>query len=290
MNIKLGQYKIFNEAASTLSFSEAAKNLYISQSAVSQSINQIEKELETTLFIRKSKSVVLTKEGEMLYKYINNALELITNAENEILNYNGLKKGELIIGASDTLCQYYLPKYLTEYHRKFPYIKMKVLNRTSFQIIDLLKGGQIDIGFLNLPITDESLIIKECMTVHDIFISATMDNNIYTNKQISKMPLILLEKNSNSRKFIDNHFAKNGILLNANVELGAHELLVKMAELNLGVSCVIKEFAKEYLDKGTIFEIMQEDPMPARSIGYSYLRRKTLTAPTLRFIELLENM
>lgn len=288
MNVKLGQYKIFNEAANTLSFSEAAKNLYISQSAVSQSINQIEKELETTLFIRKSKSVTLTKEGQMLYRYINEALELITNAENEILNYNDLKKGELIIGASDTLCQYYLPKYLVEYHKKYPNIKMKVLNRTSFQTIDLLKGGQIDIGFLNLPITDGALIIKKCMTVHDIFISANADDNVYTNEQISDMPLILLEKNSNSRRFIDNHFAKNGILLNAKVELGAHELLVKMAELNLGVSCVIKEFTKEYLDKKTVYELKQEDPIPMRNIGYSYLKRRTLTAPTIKFIELLE--
>ena len=63
MNIKLEQYKIFNEAASTLSFSLAARNLFISQSAVSQAIHTLEKELNTQLFIRQSKGVLLTKEG-----------------------------------------------------------------------------------------------------------------------------------------------------------------------------------------------------------------------------------
>ena len=68
--IKLEQYKIFNEAASTLSFSQAAKNLYISQSAVSQTIHALEKELHTQLFIRKSKGVTLTKEGMLLHNNI----------------------------------------------------------------------------------------------------------------------------------------------------------------------------------------------------------------------------
>ncbi|QSX05391.1 LysR family transcriptional regulator [Sedimentibacter sp. zth1] len=288
MNIKLGQYRIFNEAASTLSFSKAASNLYISQSAVSQSISAIEKELETTLFIRQSKSVSLTREGEMLYKHINQALNLITNAENEIINYCDLKKGELVIGASDTLCQYFLPPFLVKYHQRYPNIKMKVLNRTSFQTIELLKSGQIDIGFLNLPIMDESLHIAQCMKVHDIFVSSKRDDRVYKTKEIAEMPLILLEKNSNSRTFVDNHFAKSGLLLDANVELGAHELLIKMAQLDFGVSCVIKEFSKDYLEKGLVYELKIEDPIPERSIGYSYLKRRTLPAPTLKFLELLK--
>ena len=73
MNIKLEQYKIFNEAASTLSFSLAARNLFISQSAVSQAIRLLEKELHTQLFIRQSKGVILTKEGQILHQKISKA-------------------------------------------------------------------------------------------------------------------------------------------------------------------------------------------------------------------------
>lgn len=287
MYIKLGQYKIFNEAASTLSFSLAAKHLYISQSAVSQAISAIEKELDTTLFIRQSKSVTLTKEGEMLYKHINNALNIITTVENEILNLNDLKKGELVIGASDTLCQNFLPNYLVKYHSTYPTIKIKVLNRTSFQIIELLKSGQIDVGFLNMPIKDESLIIEECMKIHDIFVSSNKMEKDLSNKEVSELPLILLEKNSNSRKFVDNHFAKSGILLDSKIELGAHYLLINMARLGMGVSCVIKEFSNKFLDDKSIYEVNLKDPIPERSIAYAYLKRKTLTRPTLKFLELL---
>lgn len=287
MNVKLGQYKIFNEAASTLSFSMAAKNLYMSQSAVSQAINQLEKELKTTLFIRQTKNVVLTKEGVMLHKHINQALEIITSAENEILNYMDLKNGELVMGAGDTLSQYFLPPYLVEFHKKYQGIRIKVLNRTSLEIIELLKSGQIDLGFLNMPISDESLAIKECFKVHDIFVSAKDDDEVYNNLEISQMPLILIEKNTSSRRFIDGHFANSGILLQPKIELGAHELLLKLAQVNLGISCVIKEFSKDYLDNNLIHEIKLKTPLPERSIAYAYLKRRTLSASAIKFIELL---
>ncbi len=286
MNIKLGQYKIFNEAASTLSFSLAAKNLFMTQSAVSQAINSLEKELDTTLFIRQAKSVTLTKEGLILHQHINNALELITSAENQIQNFKELKGGELVIGASDTISQYFLTPYLVLFHKQYPSVKIKVLNRTSLEMIELMKSGQIDLGFLNMPIIDDTLTIKECLKIHDIFVSANKDDKVYSNKEISKMPLILIEKNTSSRQFIDKHFARSGILLQTKIELGAHELLLKLAQVNLGISCVIKEFSLEYLNQGLIHEIKLEEPLPERSIAYAYLKRRTLSASATKFIEL----
>lgn len=286
MNIKLGQYKIFNEAASTLSFSLAAKNLFMTQSAVSQAINSLEKELDTTLFIRQAKSVTLTKEGLILHQHINNALELITSAENQIQNFKELKGGELVIGASDTISQYFLTPYLVLFHKQYPSVKIKVLNRTSLEMIELMKSGQIDLGFLNMPIVDDTLTIKECLKIHDIFVSANKDDKVYSNKEIAKMPLILIEKNTSSRQFIDKHFAKSGILLQTKIELGAHELLLKLAQVDLGISCVIKEFSMEYLSQGLIHEIKLEEPIPERSIAYAYLKRRTLSASATKFIEL----
>lgn len=290
MNIKLGQYKIFNEAASTLSFSLAAKNLFMTQSAVSQAINSLEKELDTTLFIRQAKSVTLTKEGIILHQHINSALELITSAENQLLNFKELKEGELIIGASDTISQYFLTPYLVLFHKRYPNVRIKVLNRTSLEMIELIKSGQIDLGFLNMPITDETLTIKECLKVHDIFVSAKKDDKIYSNKEIAQMPLILIEKNTSSRQFVDKHFAKSGILLQPKIELGAHELLLKLAQVNLGISCVIKEFSAEYLSQGLVHEVMLEEPIPERSIAYAYLKRRTLSASATKFIELLSDI
>ena len=288
MNIKLEQYKIFNEAASTLSFSLAARNLFVSQSAVSQTILALEKELNTQLFIRQSKGVILTKEGEILFQEISQALSLITNAENQIINQHQLTKGELTIGAGDTLSENYIMPYLVEFNKLYPQVTIKMVNRTSLEIIELLKTGQIEIGFINMPLQDESITIKECLQVHDIFVTKNQENRIYTLEELSHEFLILLERSSNSRHYVDNHFAKRGVLLSPSIELGSHDLLLESAKNNLGIACVIKEFVKDALSQNIIHEVNLADPIPKRSIGYAYLTRKTLTPASLKFIELIQ--
>ena len=286
MNIKLEQYKIFNEAASTLSFSLAARNLFISQSAVSQAIHTLEKELNTQLFIRQSKGVVLTKEGEMLYTKISQALSLITSAENQIGHLHDLTKGELTIGAGDTLSENYIMPYLVKFNQLYPQVTIKMVNRTSLEIIDLLKNGQIEIGFVNMPLHDEAITIQECLQVHDIFVSKNPEEKVYSLQELSHESLILLERSSNSRQYVDCHFASQGLLLTSSIELGSHDLLLEAAKNNLGKACVIKEFSLEELNNQDIYEIKINPPIPKRSIGYAHLTRKTLTPAALKFIEL----
>ena len=273
MNIKLEQYKIFNEAATTLSFSTAARNLFISQSAVSQTISSIEKELQTQLFVRNSKGVSLTKEGKLL---------------NQLSNYHDLKDGQLVIGAGDSFSEYFLTDYIVKFKQLYPGVKIKVINRTSLETRELLKSDQIDIGFLNLPIKDDSLIIKECFQVHDIFVSKNKDEYYYTFEEIVKKPLILLEKSSNTRNYLDNFFAKKGLLLKPTIELGAHNLLLDFARANLGISCVIREFSKNSLNSNELYEIKLKEALPVRSIGYAYPKRRTKSAAANKFIELIE--
>ena len=105
MDINYELYKVFYYVAKTLSFSDASKRLFISQSAVSQSIKALEKKLNQHLFIRSTKRVKLTPEGEVLFKHIDPAVNLIMRGENQILDANALNGGQLRIGASDTICR-----------------------------------------------------------------------------------------------------------------------------------------------------------------------------------------
>ena len=86
MDINYELYKVFYHVASSLSFSEASKQLFISQSAVSQSIKVLEKKLGITLFIRSTKRVQLTPEGEILFRYVEPAVNLIQRGEAQILS------------------------------------------------------------------------------------------------------------------------------------------------------------------------------------------------------------
>ena len=145
MDINYELYKVFYHVAISLSFSEASKKLYISQSAVSQSIKVLEKKLNRTLFIRSTKKVQLTPEGEILLRHVEPAMNLIRRGEAQIMETDTLNGGQLHIGASDTICRYFLVPYLNRFHKEYPHIHIKVTNQTSIRCVDLLENGGSDL-------------------------------------------------------------------------------------------------------------------------------------------------
>jgi len=102
------------------------------------------------------------------------------------------------------------------------------------------------------------------------------------------LPLILLENKSNSRRYVDKAFVESGNILKASIELGAHELLLQLAKINLGVACVIKEFSNEYLEKGELFELKQKNPIQERAIGFCYSKNLPITPTMEKFITFLK--
>lgn len=290
MTTKLDYYRVFLEVAEHLSFSRASEQLYISQSAVSQVIKQLEIDLNTILFKRTSKGVVLTKEGEMLLAYVKDALFSLNVAEKRLIDMKELEEGSLVIGAGDTISSKYLVPYLEKFHRYYPNIKIQVFNRTSLEVVELVKSGKVDLAFLNLPIKDKDVKIKPCFMIHDIFVCHYQKEikKSYTRQEVANMPLILLERNANSRLYIEQQFKKNHINLAPQIELGAHDLLLQFARIDLGVSCVIKEFSQEYLKNQLIKEIILDEPLPKRAIGYAYHTKLPLSNAAQSFLELLQ--
>lgn len=293
MNFRIEQYRIFNVVAKSESFSKAAQTLFMTQSAVSQAIKQLESSIDTILFKRTSKGVELTEAGNILYKYTSSAMELLETGLLKVEALKTLDEGELKIGASDTISTHFLLPRLEMFHKLYPNIKIKIINRVTNETIDLLKNGKIDIAFGNLPIDDESLEVIECMTVHDTFVVGNdyikFKNKSFSREDISKLPLILLENKSNSRKYVDKIFLESGQVLTPSIELGAHELLLQLAKINLGVSCVVREFSKEYLKNDFVFELKQKNPIPERAIGYCYSKNLHLTPTMKEFMSFLDS-
>ena len=151
MDINYELYKVFYYVAISLSFSDASKQLFISQSAVSQSVKVLEKKLGITLFIRSTKRVQLTPEGETLLRHIEQAMNVIKRGEAQIMEASNLGGGQLRIGASDTICRYYLVPFLNKFHKTYPNVHIKVKNQTSTKCVDLLEMGQVDLIVTNYP-------------------------------------------------------------------------------------------------------------------------------------------
>ncbi len=289
MKTKLDYYRIFYETARHASFSSAAEHIYISQSAISQCIHQLERDLSVQLFVRTRKGVTLTKEGTLLFKKIESAISLIEQGESLLERLHHLESGSLIIAAGDTIAGKYLLPYIEKFHQLYPGICIEMANSYSYHMLELVKDGKADLAFINMPVEDDELIIKPCLEIHDIFVCGTdfKAKKSYTWEEIANEPLVLLERNSSSRKNLDFLFQQKQIPLNPQIEVAAHELLIKLASIHLGVSCVVEEFAKDSLKSGVIKKINISPSIPARSVGCAYVKNQPLSVAAREFLKLI---
>ncbi|MBQ7097483.1 MAG: LysR family transcriptional regulator [Clostridia bacterium] len=289
MKTKLDYYRIFYETARFASFSTAAQHLYISQSAISQCIRQLETDLNIRLFTRTRRGVALTKEGELLFQKIESAMQAIEQGEHMLERLQHLESGELTIAAGDAITSHYLLPYLEKFHAAYPQIRIEMANSYSSRTLQMVKEGKADLAFINLPVSDADLCIEPCLEIHDIFV-CNADCDIkpsYTWNEIAKQPLILLEKKSTSRRFLDKNFESQGITLTPQIEIAAYDLLIRFASIQLGTACVIEEFSKESLQSGNIKKMNVVPALPPRSIGCAYAGRDSLSVAAKSFLKLI---
>ena len=242
MDINYELYKVFYHVATTLSFSEAANKLFISQSAVSQSIKALEKKLNQKLFIRSTKKVRLTPEGELLLRHVEPAMNLIHRGEIQLLEASeGV--GQLRIGASDTICRYFLVPYLERFHKEFPGAHIKVTNATSIHCVELLENGQVDLIVVNSP----NPYLGNCETKHirsfqDVFVANHSFDKLVgrclSYKELLEHPILMLDKKSTTSEFLHNLFLQHQLDLVPEIELSSNDLLIDLAKIGLGIACI----------------------------------------------------
>ncbi len=283
----LDLYRVFAVVYEYSSFSEAARQLYVTQSAVSQSVKQLEALLGVQLFVRGKRSAVPTVEAEQLYSMIAPAIGTIAEAESRIERMKQLKEGYLRVGAADTVARHYLLPYLKRWNEQYPNVRLEVINRTSTEAFALLSAGKLDVAFVNSPVADSKFSTKKCLELHDVFIAGSaylqLKGRTVTRHELCEYPLIMLEKLSNTRRSIDDDFKKSGIILNPEIALGSHDLMVDFARINLGISCVTREFTT--IDD-SIFEIELDAPLPTRELDLCWMDTGNMSEAKKRFINM----
>ncbi len=288
MDINFELYKIFYHAAKYKNFSDAAKQLFISQSAVSQAIKNLEEKMGSTLFYRKSRSVELTQEGMLLFSHVEQAYNFLKTAENKISQMQNMDCGEVRIGVSDTICKYYLISYLGKFTQLFPKIKIQVVNRTSSQIIGALKNGLIDFGIATLPVNENGFNIIDFIEVEDIFVASYRYKELKGKKislsELIKYPLLTLPRNSTTRVNLDSFLKTMNLSITPEIVLESVDLLIEFAKIGLGVSHVLKVSAFEAIEGHELFEVLTKETLPLRKLGIISMENVPLSNAANKFI------
>ncbi|PKM56291.1 MAG: LysR family transcriptional regulator [Firmicutes bacterium HGW-Firmicutes-5] len=289
MEINLELYKVFYHVAKYLSFSVASQVLYLSQSAVSQSIKQLESKLDTPLFNRSTKQVTLTPQGEKLMEYIEPALHLIAGGEAYLKETMTLDRGQLHIGASDTICKYYLLDYFKKFHHLYPGVEIRVTNRTSLQCVSLLRKGLVDLIVTNLPNNSirEDMHVMPVQTFQDVFIAShlyAIDSGPHTLSALSKHPILMLARQTTTSNYLYQLFESDGLSITPSVELGSIDLLIDLTGIDLGISFV-PDFCMKNRPDLRILETSV--PIPRRQLGVVVPEKRPLSEASKKFIALL---
>lgn len=290
METNLELYKLFFYVAKELSFSRASKQLFISQSAVSQGISQLESHLGTKLFLRTTKKVKLTEEGLTLLSHIEPAINSIIQGEKKLQEISTLNRGRLHIGVSDTICKYYLIPYLKRFHELYPNIDILITNRTSMECVDLLKNHMVDMIVTNLPNPrlDSTMEIIETRSFYDIVIAPKKFQSLSGHKvtlfELVQYPILLLDQQSSTTQFLKELFLEEGLDLHPAIELGSIDLLMEMATIGLGLT-FIPDYV--YNNSKELLVVDLSTPIKQRKLGIAFHGKNSLSTATQAFIDVM---
>lgn len=295
MNQSLSSYRIFYTVANTGNISKAAKELYISQPAISKSIQKLEENVGCRLFSRSSRGVSLTDEGRLLYNHVSAAFETLTLGEEKLKRSIELGVGHLKIGVSSTLCKHLLLPYLKEFIRQNPHILISISCQSTNETLKLLEDGKIDIGLVGKPANQKHLQFDFLEEIEDSFV-ATQDylcnlqaRGIRRADILSNATLMMLDKNNMSRQYMDEYFRENDIHVHDSIDISDMDLLIEFARIGVGVACIIKNFVHQDLADGTLVELPLTIPIPKREVGFAYRSNTKPSKSLTLFIDFYKN-
>ena len=294
MEQNLSLYHIFNCVAESGNISHAASRLFISQPAVSKAISNLEENLNTTLFIRSSRGVRLTNEGQLLYDHTKNAFDILEQGEATIQRFHELDMGHLRIGVSTTLCKYLLLPYLNQFVKKYPHIKITIENDSSSHTLRQLENHTLDIGLVAKPDHIKSFQFYSLGEIEDIFVATCsyLDNHKlreHNEDLFSTANIMLLDESNVSRTYIDKYFQANHIQPQYILEVSNMDLLIEFAKTSLGVACVIKEFVIKELKNNSLVQIPLQTPINKREVGFCYHKNAFLSDTMVKFIDFIHS-
>lgn len=299
MENNLNLYYIFYTAARHQNITLAAKELFISQPAVSKAISKLEESLNTKLFLRNSKGVRLTSEGEILYKQAEHAFLALKNGEEQLIRRKELGIGQLSIGVSSTLCKYVLLPHLQKFIKEYPHIRISIECQSSFHTMEALKNGTADIGFIGEPLTKSTDIsFYPVADIQDGFVTTKsyLENlkmripmeNEDPSVLLSNAVLMMLDKENLTRQYIDRCLKNDDLSQIQMIEVSSMDLLIDFVKIDLGIACVIEEFIREELENRTLIPFPMPFCIPKRKIGFACLKQTNPSASLEEFIQFLQ--
>lgn len=292
---QLPYLETFSKAAELSSFTGAAKALRLSQAAVSQRVQALEKKLRKSLFKRQGGRVLLTEAGQRLYEYAQRILELHREAHQKITGQDTPVAGELFLAASSIPGEHLLPALLSAFRSKHPHIRVHTTVSDSMAVICQVEKGEVSLGLVGRKVKNPDLEFRHVASDRMVLVvppgHVLCKRKKVSVKQLAAHPIILREIGSGLRHCFEKSLEKAGRSLadlRIVMELGSNEG-IKEAVLGGSGVAILSAFAVEKeLKAGQLRALEVSDLQCDRDMYTVQDRRRVLPLPARVFLTFLE--
>jgi DNA-binding transcriptional LysR family regulator len=293
--------RAFLAVAEALGFSSAARKLGQSQSALSQAVAGLERELGQPLFIRDGRAIHLTEAGRILRVHAERALLELSRALEALSGLSDRTRGSLLVGTSDTLASYLLPRVFAAFRARYPGIELRLDNRPSPLVAERVARHQVDLGVVSLPLPSATTFMGRAPA--EVFrfeslapqpeLAICAPGHAYRKRrtlsfaELSREPLVLLDQTTASRGSIDERFRSEGVRPLVAMEMSSVEVIKRLVELGFGMSVIPLWSASRELVQGSLHGLRLPKPWPTREVGLITPLHGLLSHAAQAFIEVL---
>ncbi len=288
--VNLELYKVFCTVAKCGSLTKASEELFISQPGVSQAIKQLENQLGTPLFNRTHRGMELTPAGgKLIIRQVEEALALLDDAESKLIQLQKTASGTIRVGATDSIFSNVIADKIIAFNEKYPAVRFELITGTTPETLEQIKNNKCDVGFVNLPVSDDDVKFTGTVAhLSDIFVAgekfAELKGKEVRLKDLQELPLLMIEANTVARRSLAEYTRTLGVQLSPDIEVANWDLMLKFAVRGMGIGCVPREYAKELLDGGELFEVNVVPALPVRGVGIALPKFVPLSFAVKEFI------
>ncbi|BCN31870.1 LysR family transcriptional regulator [Anaeromicropila herbilytica] len=278
--------KIFQIVAKTGSISKAARELNYAQSNVSNKIQQLEADLQTSLFYRHNRGITLSDKGQMLLQYSEKIFYLIDETTSALKDDNN-PSGTLCIGSMESTANVHLPKLLSEYHQNHPNVDLILKTGITEKNIREVLEYNMDGAFVAGPIDHPELIQIPFIKEELVLVTDTAHPTISSIKDIQTRTLLVFPYGCSYRKILEQWLHNEGILPNKIMEFDSIGAIIASVCSGLGMSLLPVPVVEKYVQAGTLrCHSIQSSYINVPTV-FIYRKDKFMSKALIKFIDML---
>jgi DNA-binding transcriptional LysR family regulator len=289
--MNLNQLKIFYTAVKEGNLSAAAELLFITQPAVTKSIQRLQEHYELKFIDYVGRKLVLTDAGQALYKIAENIFEMENYAEESIKDFKERKRGHIRILASESFGDYYLPEVVIPFCKAHPLVQVSMNILPTELVVENTAGLKCDVGFISYAVRHEKLTVREVLEDELVIITSKRHplkgKRVLRPNDLEGQSMIMHEEGSAPRRAIDDFLQRHGITVKIPMELTSNRAIKRAVEHGLGMALVSRKVAQEEIEQRRLVALSLADSTMKRKFFLIHHKDKYISESLRRLMDMV---